>query len=551
MRNALVREFNNTCGLDYACKFEFVDVYADGKYRGNYLLCTPIDIEETRVNIDKKKDAILEIEASFSEGDFYINSGSSPFFNMRFQIAEGNELSGEGYSRVFSTIYQIEYAIISGDWDEIKKYADIDSLVRYYILVDYFKDVDFNWDSTRFYIEDGKLHGGPAWDYDRAVGQANSGRKNYYNIPDFTNGIYGDSTTGEWANSCFIGYPNENWQYTLSDTDWITTDDKSSHINHTWLTYLYQLSPKFREIISAYLIDLKDEMTLMYADTVDELGNVKTNAIDVIYNNEGIYNSFDRDANIAEDPTKPNDKRGILAKNDEGIPNTNFQSRKEAVDYLRKWLKERHQWMINHYASKELAEYCSNLSDKMLFDVNENAYAKNTTTSLTCENGAYTYTVNITVNSAGAAEALAEIIYNQVRKIFVNNLSYANVVVNTLVGDEVIATYSNENVYNDTCELVAVEITKVSKADYEVVTTVEFEVVDGIAVANVKVNIKKSNNLNYDATCSIYSKEHQQTVTELIKKYFSNSNIYISVNVEYYVDGSETPNYKFTNVWER
>ena len=74
MRNALVRLFNSKeySGLDYACKYEFVDVYTDGSYRGSYLMSTPVDIEETRVDIDKETDAILEIEQSFSEGDFYI-----------------------------------------------------------------------------------------------------------------------------------------------------------------------------------------------------------------------------------------------------------------------------------------------------------------------------------------------------------------------------------------------------------------------------------------------------------------------------------------------
>ncbi len=525
MRNALVREFNETCGLDYACKYEFVDVYTDGEYRGNYLLCTPIDVEETRVNIDKKTDAILEIEASFAEGDFYINSGSSPFFNMRFQIADGNELSGEGYSKVFSTIYQIEYAIISGDWEEIQKYADVDSLVRYYILVDYFKDVDFNWDSTRFYIEDGKLHGGPAWDYDRAAGHANLGRNNYYNKPDFTNGIYGDSTTGEWANSSFIGYPNENWQYTLSSSDWNTTPDGSSHKNYTWLTYLYYLSPEFTEMISQYMIDLKDEMTLMYADTTDNLGNVTTNAIDVIYKNDDIYASFARDVL----------KWGVPMKGDE-LPKS-FNSHKEAVDHLRNWLADRHQWMINHYSGEKLAEYCAELADKMLLDPNENAYAKHTTTSFSAEDGNYTYTVNVVISSDGLIGYLEEALYQQTKEIFADNLSYTNVVINLVKNDKVMSSYSDENVLNDTYALVRKELAKLSNNKYADGTSVVFSVVDGVLKAEVNVRASSIGD----------SKEHQNTITELVKKHFSNANFYVSVDVKYYVGNSSSANYSYTN----
>jgi len=517
MRNALVREFNETCGLDYACKWEFVDVYADGTYRGNYLLCTPIDVDEGRVDMDKETDAVLEVEASFAEGDFYINSNTTPFFDMRFQIADGNELSGKGYSKIFSTIYQIEYAIVSGDWNEIQKYADVDSLVRYYILVDYFKDVDWNWDSTRFYIEDGKLHGGPAWDYDRAAGHASLGRHNYYNTPDFiTSGIFGDSATGEWANSSFIGYPNENWQYTLSSDDWITTNDGSSHKNHTWLTYLYHLSPEFKDMISEYIIDLKDEMTLMYADIKDGLGNVTTNAIDAIYNDDNIYASFTRD----------NLKWGVPMKGDE-LPMT-YNSHMEAVNHLRSWLSQRHQWMINHYASDLLAEYCAELADAMLFDPNQNAYAKNTVTALTNEDGQLVYTATVTIKSDGVVGYLEEMLYNQVKGVFADNLSYAKVVINLSLDEQIVATYSDDNAINNTCKKVRDELDRTANN-----ASVEFARDNGIIVATVKLNVNSTS----DAATQ------QASITNMIKKHFNNEHFYVSVNVEYYVNSKLSVSY--------
>ena len=526
MRNALVRKFNETCGLDYACKFEFVDVYVDGTYRGNYLMCTPVDVEETRVNIDKKTDAILEIEESHNTGDvFYFNRGgiTTPFFRIKFLVADGNELSGEGYSKVFSTIYQIEYAIVSGDWEEIQKFADVDSLLRFYILADYFKDQDFLYDSTRFYIEDGKLHGGPAWDYDRAAGhvQRSTYRANYNNIPDFTNGIYGDSATGEWANASFQGYPGENWRDTLSNDDWISTDSNSNQKNYTWLTYIYQLSPEFKDLVSQYVIDLKDEMTLMYEDIHDTLGNVQTNAIDAIYKDDNIYASFSRDAL----------KWGVPSASDE-IP-MNFNSHKEAVDHLRSWLKQRHQWMINHYASDKLAEYCANLADTMLNDPNQNAYAKNTTTALTNEDGKLTYTVNVKVKTEGVAGYLEMMLYDQVKGIFADNLSYANVDINLYLDEALIASYSDDDVYNATCEKVSEELGKISNNKFAKSTTVTYVEEDGILVAKVKINVASTSGVD----------THQASIESLVKKHFNNANFYVSVDVEYYVNNALSARY--------
>ena len=514
MRNALVRYFNDVSGLDFAGKYEFVDVYVDGSYRGNYLLCTPIDIEDTRIDIDKKTDAVLEVETSFSEGDFYINGSGSltttPFFSIRFQVADGNDLNGEGYSKVFSTLYQLEYAIMSGDWEEIQKYADVDSLVRYYILVDYFKDVDFNWDSTRFYVQDGKLHGGPAWDYDRAAGHVQRGsyRGNYNNMPDFTNGIFGDSATGEWANSSFLGYPNENWQYTLSSKDWVSTSDGSSHNNHTWLTYLYQLSPNFQDMLSQYVFDLKDEMTIMYADTVDELGKISTNAIDEIYNNDDIYASFSRDVLLWGIPMKGDEK-----------PRT-YNSHKEAVEDLRKWLMQRHQWMINHYSNEKLAQYCAELADDMI----RSDFGDEITTSFITLDGECTYIVNVPISSESAIGSVEKKLYNQVYGIFKDNLCYASVVVNLTMNGEVVegGTYSTADVLAETKSLVEAELLKTVNNKYASNTTVTFEEVDGVLTANVKVNISVNDHA-----------DQQKLLFELIKKHFNNANIYVSVDISY------------------
>ena len=38
---------------------------------------------------------------------------------------------------------------------------------------------------------------------------------------------------------------------------------------------------------------------------------------------------------------------------------------------MKSWLRQRHQWMVNHYASADLAEHCAKLADEMLRLVKE------------------------------------------------------------------------------------------------------------------------------------------------------------------------------------
>ena len=525
LRNALVRLFNDTCGLDYACKFEFVDVYCDGNYRGNYLMCTPADIEETRINIDKETDATIEILASLTEDNLlFQHNNYTSFFNMRLQISNSHDLNGEGYSNVYSTLCQLEYAVMSGDWEEIKKFADVDSLARFYILNDYMKDKDFTWGSTRFYIEDGKLHGGPAWDFDRALGHVNTNNGGtddsnggYYNRKEHATGVRGDSTTGEWASTYWIGYPTEKWGETFSNDDWV-----GSRNNHTWMTYMYHLIPEYKELISELMMDLKDEMTLIYADQKDSLGNVTTNAIDEIYMDDDIYASFVRNYTLWTT---------VPANPDEGW---SFNSHREAIDQLRSWLSGRHQWMINYYAGDKLAEYCAKLADEELLNPNSNAYAKNTTTSLVKENDEYVYYVNVVISSEGLVGYLEEAIYNQAKRIFADNLSYTNVVVNLIKDDEIASAYSDTNVLNYTYDLVSKELAKLSNNKYAGSTSVVFEIIDGVITAKVSVNENPDDN---------EKKANQKAITDLIKRHFSNSNFYVSVDVQYYLNGVSTSHY--------
>ena len=383
------------------------------------------------------------------------------------------------------------------------------------MLAEYFKDVDFNWDSTRFYIEDGKLHGGPAWDYDRSAGHAavTNYRGRYNNMTSTSNGFRCDSTTGEYVNSIGIGKPSENWINTLDNADWISSRD-----NHTWFTYLYHYSPEFMEVVSDYVFELKDEMTLMYADVVDDLGAVTKNAIDEIYYDDSIYASFARNNTIWSIP----------ASTGEGWT---FNSMNEAVDHLRTWLSDRHAWMINHYSGEQLATYCASLTDAKMLDPNYNAYAKDTASSLTFdENGNATYTLSVTVKNQALIGYIDQSLYSQVKKIFANNRSYATVVVNLIYNDEIASTYSDEDVLNATMDTVVKELGKTSNNKYAENTLVTFTVENGVVLTNVKINVASTSGAN----------ENQKLINELVKKYFNNANFYVYVEVEYYTSTTST-----------
>lgn len=415
IRNAVARELNKLILPEYTTKFVFVDVYCDGEYRGAYMLCTPVDIDESRIDLDENDEFILEVE--WNDGGIRDDSAlyfQTPYTNFRIKIDSHDveDITPDGYASIYSTILQAEYALMSGDWEQIQKCFDVEAMAKYYVLQEFFKDVDYAWDSTRFSIDNGKISAGPLWDFDRAMGHASKtgGNANcrdaYWNSSNKPSigGVEGDSTTGTWANAIYNGIPTENWLNNPTDTsngnNSATNWDRQNG-NHNWYTFLYMYSPEFMEIVSGYIWEYKDVIINMYADIYDSLGNRKLNYIDVLYADEDFYSSICRNFS----------KWGVHSE--EGF---SFKSFREAQEDLRKWLDGRFNWMLNFYCADQLAV---ENADELILSKENNSYYRTTSTSIDSLDGVLLYIVEISgVKSESEAQRHATKMYELVKGCF-------------------------------------------------------------------------------------------------------------------------------------
>ena len=111
---------------------------------------------------------------------------------------------------------------------------------------------------------------------------------------------------------------------------------------------------------------------------------------------------------------------------------------------------------------------------------------------------------------------------------FADNLSYAKVVINLSLDEQIVATYSDDNAINNTCKKVRDELDRTANN-----ASVEFVRDNGIIVATVKLNVNSTS----DAATQ------QASITNMIKKHFNNEHFYVSVNVEYYVNSKLSVSY--------
>lgn len=189
MRNNLAYDLGLQNGVTYTSESRFVEVYVNGKYQGNYLITEAVEVKKERVDINAydadSNDILLELGTRNEAGVDHFRTGT---LSMTFDVNDpekGDDLTDEQVdakiSRVRSYLTQFERALVKKDYDVILQYIDEDTFINFYIVSELFKNVDFNFSSTRFYIKDDKIYAGPLWDFDLSSGNCKSSYyKDYY-----------------------------------------------------------------------------------------------------------------------------------------------------------------------------------------------------------------------------------------------------------------------------------------------------------------------------------------------------------------------------------
>lgn len=233
VHNSITFQLASDLNMPYVSHFEEVDLYFDGEYRGSYLLCEKVDVDESKVDIDNTDDLIEECNedneayekenvitattsskgattaAENSKGSYkYVEGLVEPEFpegashhafllELEFQHRYPDELTGFVSNKGQCVVTKNpEYltketgAYISAFWQEFEdavyssngyntktgkyyyEYCDLESLVKVYLINELSKNVDGFLSSSYFYLpaDEDIMYAGPIWDYDPCYG---------------------------------------------------------------------------------------------------------------------------------------------------------------------------------------------------------------------------------------------------------------------------------------------------------------------------------------------------------------------------------------------
>lgn len=184
MRNDLAFHMSKVFGMAYTPNTQFVELYLNGTYQGNYELTDDIKISSGRVNI-KEMSAddttatkitggyLFEVDQR-EDGDVYFETSRNVDIVLHdpdLGVAAQTNYIKNYVQQVENSIYAANFADPAGGYN---KYLNAESAISWFWVNELFKNEDSKFGSSVWMYKDrgGLLNFGPAWDFD--IGAGNS-----------------------------------------------------------------------------------------------------------------------------------------------------------------------------------------------------------------------------------------------------------------------------------------------------------------------------------------------------------------------------------------
>lgn len=182
LRNYLAFEASKAFEMDYTPRSQFVEVFLNGQYLGNYQLTEQVKIATSRINIKEMDQTdvsaskitggyFLEIDTRLDEENWFITNRDVPITlkSPDFGVPAQNDYI-HGY------VQQMEDALFSDNFTNAStgyaKYLNPTTAIKWFWVNELMKNIDAKFNSSIYLYKDrgGILNFGPVWDFDVAGG---------------------------------------------------------------------------------------------------------------------------------------------------------------------------------------------------------------------------------------------------------------------------------------------------------------------------------------------------------------------------------------------
>lgn len=200
LRNEAAFYIEKMLGEPFAFSGRFIELYVDNNYQGLYYLTTKAEVSKSRINLHSQNGILVELENMRTQDVKCYYTITKTCLIASDSVNSINEPTA--MQDFLASFNMLESAIKSHNFKVIEQLIDVDSFARYYILNEFTTNPDAYVTSFFFYKdgENDKIHAGPGWDFDLALGNTKWDEdydKSFYS-PDILHNLdtYASQTSG-------------------------------------------------------------------------------------------------------------------------------------------------------------------------------------------------------------------------------------------------------------------------------------------------------------------------------------------------------------------
>ena len=170
LMNAFVFEFAQMMDMPYTNHNRYVEVTLNGDYIGLYHLTEQVQQGDNRVAVDEMAGYLIQLdrddgpELAPDAGDNFW----SEVYRMPVCVKNPEDLGAEGLAKAKAELATLETAIRKGDYKEVCKLIDIQTMIKFLIVQELVYNVELDAPRSMYMHKDvgGKWAMGPLWDFD-------------------------------------------------------------------------------------------------------------------------------------------------------------------------------------------------------------------------------------------------------------------------------------------------------------------------------------------------------------------------------------------------
>ncbi|MCF0230282.1 MAG: CotH kinase family protein, partial [Parasporobacterium sp.] len=143
MRNQIAFETAAKLGMYGTTEYRFANLWADGEYRGLYLIGEKIEIGKNRLNLTHPQGCVFEMDTAFYGAEAYYFKAGGQMYTVKESVTEEESdiiAAEQNFKDKVNGLLNYIGSSQNISVEELSKYIDVQSFAQLYLMTDYFEN---------------------------------------------------------------------------------------------------------------------------------------------------------------------------------------------------------------------------------------------------------------------------------------------------------------------------------------------------------------------------------------------------------------------------